>query len=73
MCLVQIFTFNIYRRIEVIMKREIPDTFGVVEIVETSLGYMPEEKRKGEGSNITLAKRLPDKFQNKFVRFVIII
>jgi hypothetical protein len=58
----------IIRRVEAIMKREIPDTYGVCEIVESEFGDMPTLRKKGEGGNSSLAKRIADNFYNKYVR-----
>ena len=52
------------------LKKEIPDTYSVREVVVSGLGDMPIEKRKGEGGNSCLAKRIGDNFQNKFLRLI---
>ena len=51
------------------MKRDIPDTFAVLETVETGWGSMPVKKKRGEGGSSSLAKRIADCFQNKFLRY----
>ena len=52
-----------------IVKREIPDTFGMVEVIETPFGVMPGVRRKGEGGASIFAKRLADNFYNKHLRY----
>ena len=52
------------------MKREIPDTFGMVEVIQTPFGVMAGARRKGEGGASCFAKRLADNFHNKYLRLV---
>ena len=54
------------------LKKKIPDTFGVMSTVETAdYGLLPVKRRRGEGSNSTdLSTRIGDNFFNKFIRFV---
>ena len=62
--------FYLHRQIAVLIKREIPETFAVQEVIESSLGDMPVEKKKGDGGHSTLERRIGDSFQNKFLRLV---
>ena len=50
------------------MKREIPETYSLVETVRTDFGVMPVPVRKGEGGTSALSRRLADNFYNKFMR-----
>ena len=54
------------------LKKKIPDTFGVICTVETAdYGLLPVKRRRGEGSSTTdLSTRIGDNFFNKFIRFV---
>lgn len=60
---------SILRRVEAIIVKNLPATFGVVEKVETQFGEMPKTKLKGEGGSSTLHRRIADNFYNKFSRF----
>ena len=53
---------------EAIIKRELPETFAVVEKVESWIGDMPVQSKKGEGGTTPLWKRIADNFYNKFKR-----
>ena len=52
-----------------IVKREIPDTFGMVEVIETPIGVKPGVRKKGEGGASSFVKRLADNFHNKHLRY----
>ena len=54
------------------MKRELPETFAVVEKVETGLGDLPVAKKRGEGGSTDLVQRLADCFYNKFNRYTVL-
>ena len=60
-----------FRRVAGIMKRELPETFAVVEKVETGLGDLPVAKKRGEGGSTDLVRRLADCFYNKFNRYTV--
>ena len=52
------------------LKKKIPETFGVICTVETAdYGLLPVKRRRGEGSSTTgLSTRIGDNFFNKFIR-----
>ena len=51
------------------MMKEVPDTYAVIEKVETEYGDFPVGRRKGEGgTSSSLAKRIADNFYNKLIR-----
>ena len=65
-----IYHFIIFRDVAEIIKKHIPDTYAVVETMESAeFGSLPVKKAKGEGGQSDLATRIGNNYYNDYLRY----